>query len=218
MKAGEEYFLKISGAAPARYQINASVGTARKAALDFSATELENLSSNVLILRRDVILGGAGNDVLSGGSGEEWIFGGTGNDVLAGGADRQASDLLFGQDGDDIFQVIPDRLPLIKGTARTLIPTLSDRFDGGAGNDEVLFLGHLDRLGRPVNDHVAIRFNTQLHRYEISTLVWDITTQQFVRDSVSGLYEQEFAFYQVLNTEKTVIDTRSGDDEVHDLA
>ena len=45
--------------------------------------------------------------------------------------------------------------------------------------------------------------------------MWDITTQQFVRDSVSGLYEQEFAFYQVLNTEKTVIDTRSGDDEVH---
>ena len=76
LKAGQEYFLKISGAAAARYQINASVGTARKAALDFSATELENLSSNVLILRRDVILGGAGNDVLSGGSGEEWIFGG----------------------------------------------------------------------------------------------------------------------------------------------
>ncbi len=59
------------------------------------------------LVRRDVILGGTGNDVLSGGPGEDFIFGGPGNDVLTGGLDRQASDLLFGEDGDDTFQIFP---------------------------------------------------------------------------------------------------------------
>ena len=114
-----------------------TIGVAANGEPDDDST-VRNLSSTILILRRDVLLGGNGNDTLSGGSGEEWIFGGAGNDVLTGGEDRQASDLLFGQSGDDIFQIIPDKLPLIKGTQRTLIPTLTDQFDGGAGDDQVL--------------------------------------------------------------------------------
>ncbi len=56
--------------------------------------------------RRDIILGGPGNDRLRGGSSEDWILGGDGNDVLSGGSDKQASDLIWGGKGDDIFQVI----------------------------------------------------------------------------------------------------------------
>ena len=62
---------------------------------DFPGTETLNfaevsetiLSSQQVSLRRDVILGGTGDDILSGGSWEEWIFGGPGNDVLTGGYD-----------------------------------------------------------------------------------------------------------------------------------
>ena len=184
--------------------------------------------SNPLILeieqRRDVLLGGAGNDVLTGGSYEEWVFGQEGNDVLAGGNDRQASDLLFGGGGDDIFQIIPDALPLDKRTERfidpsrqeTILPTLTDRFDGGEGDDQVLFLGgDFDRFGREVPDHVAIRYNTILHRYEFAALVWDLEQQEFALDPKdTDQFLREQAFYTTVNVESTVIDTRAGDDEV----
>src|SRR5207237_2092103 len=92
-------------------------------------------------VRRDVIIGGDGDDVISGGPGEDWIFGGNGNDVLTGGMDRNAGDLIFGGAGDDTFQIIPDALPLLNNSTETFIPTYNDFFDGGAGNDRVLFLG-----------------------------------------------------------------------------
>jgi Ca2+-binding RTX toxin-like protein len=172
--------------------------------LDLGPGEQDDLSSATRILRRDVILGGPGNDVLSGGSGEEWIFGGPGNDVLSGGLDRQASDELFGEGGDDVFQIIPDRLPLIKGTQRTFIPTLSDQFDGSDGTDEVQFLGgDFDRFGRAVPDSVAIRYNTKIHRYEFTSLVWDTANREFVRDA-DGRFAQEYLFYQPRNIERTV--------------
>ena len=133
------------------------------------------------LVRRDVILGGTGNDVLSGGPGEDFIFGGPGNDVLTGGLDRQASDLLFGEDGDDTFQIIPDALPLLNGSDQTFIPTFSDQLYGGTGTDRVLYLGgDVDQAGQPVPDYVTIRYNTILHRYEIAALVWDVANQQFV--------------------------------------
>lgn len=131
-------------------------------------------------IRRDLILGGEGNDTLAGGPGEDFIFGGPGHDVLTGGQDRQASDLLFGQEGDDTFQIIPDGLPLVNGSDQTLIPMLSDELIGEDGDDRVLFLGgDLDAQGQPVPDHVTIRYNTVLHRYEVSALVWDVADNQF---------------------------------------
>ena len=220
LKADTPYFLRITGDRPGRYELALAIGQPSALTLDLTGQELVNLSSDIRILRRDVILGGIGKDVLAGGSGEEWIFGGAANDVLTGGEDRQASDLLFGEAGADIFQLIPDLLPLIKGTARplnerTLIPTLSDEFNGGLGDDAVLFLGgDLDRFGQAVPDHVAIRFNTQLHRYEFTSLVWDVANQEFVRNQ-AGQFVQEFVFYQTKGVERTVIDTRAGDDEVH---
>ena len=90
--------------------------------------------------RKDVIIGGDGHDILRGGPAEDWIFGGKGDDVLIGGDDRQAPDLLFGGPGNDTFQIIPDDLPFVKGTTKTLVPTQSDRFDGGDDEDRILFL------------------------------------------------------------------------------
>ena len=102
-----EYRLKITGTTPGRYDLSLSIGQVRGDTLDLTPGTITDFGSATRILRRDVILGGIGNDVLSGGSGEEWIFGGPGNDVLSGGLDRQASDLLFGEAGDDIFQLLP---------------------------------------------------------------------------------------------------------------
>ncbi len=139
-----------------------------------------SLATRANLVRQDVLMGGLGNDTLVGGSGEDWLFGGDGNDVLSGGTDAQAEDLLFGNNGNDIFQILLDALPRIRGTDQTFIPTLSDRLDGGAGDDSVLFLGgDFDRIGRPVPDHVAIRYNTILHRYEIAGLVWDVARGDF---------------------------------------
>src|SRR5581483_1171288 len=127
--------------------------------------------------RRDVLLGGDGKDVISAGTAETWVFGGAGNDVLTSGSDHNGGDLLWGGAGDDTFQVIPGPLPLTRPTAHSLnpadqvsfVPTFSDRYDGGAGNDRVLFLGgDLDPNGLPVPDNVAIRYNTLLHRYELT--------------------------------------------------
>ena len=55
------------------------------------------------------LFGGAGNDVLTGGSGADQLFGGAGNDTLLG---KGGNDLLFGGAGND-----------------TLV--------GGTGNDQV---------------------------------------------------------------------------------
>ncbi|MCX2983455.1 hypothetical protein EYC98_21560, partial [Halieaceae bacterium IMCC14734] len=180
-------------------------------------TPLEiDLAQHSLNERRDIVLGGDGNDVLSGGLGRDWIFGQAGNDVLTGGVDRNAPDLLFGGDGDDTFQLIPDALPLAgDGTGGTVIPTTSDQFFGGAGEDRVLFLGgDFDRRGLPVPDYASLRYDIFLHRYEFTSLVWDIGEQVFRSTLVNTdtVYEQQYLFYQTHDVEHTEFDLRAGDD------
>src|SRR6185503_6113325 len=158
LAAATDFILRVaSNRTPTAYELAFATG----------ATPVKtNLSNSTLVLRRDIIWCGPDDDVLSVGSVEDWILGGSGNDVLSGGLDRQASDLLFGEGGDDTFQLIPDALPLVPGSDRTLIPTLTDGFYGGDGNDRVLFLGgDFDRDSKPVPDHLAIKYNTRLHRY-----------------------------------------------------
>lgn len=125
---------------------------------DGSVAEVR-LGRSQVVLRRDVILGGSGDDVLAGGPGEDWIFGQSGNDLLTGGLDRQASDLLFGGSGHDTFQLIPDWLPVVPGTTTQVVLTSTDLYDGGSGVDSVLFLGgDLDGTSTPlpVPDFVAM--------------------------------------------------------------
>jgi Ca2+-binding RTX toxin-like protein len=211
LTVGETYWLEVTttNRVPARYALRLDLGTGAPARIDLVTRANE--------VRRDVILGGPGDDVLAGGAGEDWVFGGPGNDVLSGGADRQASDLLFGNEGDDSFQIIPDALPRLKNSDQTFIPTFNDQFLGGAGEDRVLFLGgDLDRLGRPVPDHVAIRYNTMLHRYEVASLVWDVANQRLLTTGnpalllgdepppVDGRWDEALAFRLAVNGQPAV--------------
>ncbi|MFN0040815.1 MAG: LamG-like jellyroll fold domain-containing protein, partial [Burkholderiales bacterium] len=177
LQAGTEYLVRVTAPnrAPTQYNLTFDLDD------DVNAEDhVVNLAAKADVSRRDIILGGAGNDVLIGGPGEDWVFGGSGNDVLSGGYDRMAEDLLFGGEGDDSFQLLPDDLPFIKGTTKTFIPTLTDRFDGGPGTDRVLFLGgDRDNLGQPVPDQVAIRWNRFLQRYEFTAVPWDVANQTF---------------------------------------
>ena len=186
--------------------------------------------------RRDVILGGTGDDILRGGAGEDWIFGNEGNDVITGGDDRNASDLLFGGPGNDTFQIIPDELPLLGSqpdtnfnpATETFIPTYSEQLIGGDGTDRVLFLGgDLDRRGFDVPDFASMRYNTGLHRYEFTSLIWDIGTQQFATDFIdldgngtqdsgeSTIYKQEYFFFQTRDVEQVQFALGDGDDVLH---
>jgi Ca2+-binding RTX toxin-like protein len=82
------------------------------------------------------LFGGAGNDVLTGGSGADQLFGGAGNDTLLG---KGGNDLLFGGAGNDVLtggagddQVFGeagnDRMIWNPGDG-------SDLFEGGDGTD-----------------------------------------------------------------------------------
>jgi Ca2+-binding RTX toxin-like protein len=66
------------------------------------------------------LFGGAGNDVLTGGSGADLLFGGAGNDILNG---KGGNDLLFGGAGNDT---------LIGGDG-------DDQVFGEAGNDRMIW-------------------------------------------------------------------------------
>ena len=69
----------------------------------------------------------------------------------------------------------------------TFIPTFSDQLIGGEGDDQVLFLGgDRDRLGREVPDFVTLRYDTNLHRYEFTNMVWDVTGERFLTEVIDG--------------------------------
>jgi len=220
----------VNGETPSRlphatYDMNTVVGSS-PGTLVYNPQLSPNIALNdpTIVDRKDALMGGDGNDVISGGSYEDWIFGGAGNDVLTGGADEQAGDLVWGGAGDDIFQIVPDALPLTNpsiGRVNPLdqtryLPTLTDRFDGGDGHNTIEFLGgDLDPNGSPIPDNLAVRYNTLLHRYELTSQVWDYVNQKWVTDPRTGLNAQYYAFYQANNFDNTVIDTGAGNDEVH---
>ncbi len=226
---GETYLLRVeSDLRPTIYDLQFQRGVA-------GPLPIINMALRDDPVRRDVILGGRGNDILIGGPGEDWIFGGPrevapgveDRDVLSGGVDRQASDLLFGGADHDSFQILPDFLPqlsnqrgtLFDPTGQTYIPTTSDQFFGGEGDDQVIFAGgDRDRDGRVVPDFVALRYNTGLHRYEFTNLVWDVDQLAFateMTDTSSLVYQQQYLFYQTRDIERTVLTTADGDDVVH---
>jgi Ca2+-binding RTX toxin-like protein len=88
---------------------------------DGAAGENANVMADV-----ETVIGGSGNDKitgnpfannLQGGSGNDTLWGGAGNDTLVGGPGR---DMLFGQDGNDTIYAKDGR---------------TDTLDGGAGFD-----------------------------------------------------------------------------------
>ncbi|MDA8745703.1 PKD domain-containing protein [Rubripirellula amarantea] len=180
--------------------------------LDFASEDLLGLNRVALgvqsdtFLRRDVIVGGPGDDILRGGPSEDWVIGGSGNDIITGGVDGDASDILIGEDGDDVFQIIPS------GT--TFDVTLADEIEGNAGFDRILFLGgDLDDRGRPVPDHVTLRYQPLLNAYELAAKVWDTANQEFLVDGNNFVVHT--ASYRASSVEATEFDLRAGNDELH---
>ncbi|MGI0501370.1 proprotein convertase P-domain-containing protein, partial [Limnospira platensis] len=182
LEAGVPYLLRVNSPnlVPTIYTLTFDLGLPGESLVQDMATRPDQV-------RRDVIIGGPGNDRLMGGAGEDWIFGTGGNNVISGGYDRGAPDLLFGGTGNDTFQIMPDALPIIEGTGETFIPTFNDIIIGGGGENRILFLGgDLDNLGRDVPDFASIRFNPLLQRWEFTSKVWDTANQEFMMDELPG--------------------------------
>jgi Ca2+-binding RTX toxin-like protein len=92
---------------------------------------------------RDSLQGGSGNDSIASGSGRDILLGNSGNDKLNGGAD---DDLLSGNAGDDV---------LIGGAGADLLGggRGMDRLFGGPGPDQLIGGAGKDRLnGGPGNN------------------------------------------------------------------
>ena len=188
--------------------------------LDANLLKIEvSLGNEVLVFRdpsdrKDIIIGGEGDDRLAGGPGEDWIFGGPGNDTLHGGRDTQFEDLIFGGSGDDTFQIVPDRLPELLTTGEPYVPTFKDRLFGGEGIDRVLYWGRdLDEFGRPIPDHLALAYNTKLWRYEVGARIWDTGRQTFKTERDSAKLDSlHFAFFRTEEVESMAFELREGND------
>ena len=93
----------------------------------------------------DYLLGGAGNDTLEGGAGNDYLLGGAGDDTLEGGA---GDDTLEGGEG-------VDRLSGGAGSDDLLGGAGNDRLEGGAGTDWLYGGAGNDRLeGGDGNDRL----------------------------------------------------------------
>lgn len=174
--------------------------------------------------RRDVILGGAGNDRLAGSAGIDWIFGGDGNDILFGGRDAQRSDRLLGEAGDDTFQLVPDRGNA--GAGDTV-----DLFDGGAGHDRALYEAlHINADGDPseagedlgVRDFLGLRYTSvgSDGYYELGMLDTAFETDPtpgphgFFGTGEPGTFKLRVAAFDLQGVEAITISTGAGDDVV----
>ncbi|MEM9213829.1 MAG: hypothetical protein AAGD25_05735 [Cyanobacteria bacterium P01_F01_bin.150] len=91
----------------------------------FSGTDVANFFQG--FAKRDILIGGDGDDTLDGGAANDILVGDDGNDVLIGG---RGNDKLSGGEGNDRLEG--------KGG--------KDRLDGGEGNDILLGGGGKDRL------------------------------------------------------------------------
>jgi Ca2+-binding RTX toxin-like protein len=101
-----------------------SIGTGSDPEPDRSGTSAENvnafaLTSDVEIMGNqgdNILTGGSGNDMIAGDGGNDTLYGGAGNDILAAG---EGADKLYGGDGNDALRI---------GQGDDLI-------DGGSGTD-----------------------------------------------------------------------------------
>ena len=133
------------------------------------------------------LFGGAGNDTLTGGSGNDQLFGGAGNDTLLG---KGGDDLLFGGDGNDT---------LIGGTG-------SDQMFGGAGNDRMVWNpGEGSDLmeGGDGNDTAEVNGGNGA---EVFTITANGTRVRFDRTSPAPF------FLDIGTTENFVLNMNGGDD------
>lgn len=181
--------------------------------------------------RRDVALGGDGNDTIAGTVGEDWIFGEAGNDVLFGGLERpadisagdQRSDLIDGGPGDDVFQIIPDfeeTAVLTDGSLDQQNTQIYDLFIGGSGVDQALYYAsYFPSLtlpgGEAVEDFVFLSFSEADQAYELRALSAGAQSGEFLEDPIDGDFLLRTSRFQGSGVEHLAIDVRGGDDIVH---
>ena len=85
----------------------------------------------------DKIWGGRGNDILDGGAGNDKLFGGDGDDILIGGTGRdylnggRGFNELYGGAGNDILRALRGSVNL---------------FDGGEGRNIIYLVSNLDAV------------------------------------------------------------------------
>jgi len=110
------------------------------------------------VVHFEVVIGGKGDDVLSGAGIAETIDGGLGDDALRG---RGGDDALFGGEGADRLsgQAGDDRLFGDPGQGdgyyTPIIRLRADRLDGGSGDDELYDTGGANTyLGGPGRDNL----------------------------------------------------------------
>ncbi|TWU51857.1 PKD domain-containing protein [Rubripirellula reticaptiva] len=201
---GQRLYLRVrsTNGSPTSYNLGIDFGG--DVALGSARVELGSQSNT--FLRRDVIVGGAGDDILRGGPGEDWVIGGDGDDIITGGVDGFASDILIGGDGNDVFQIIPSDVG-------ELDLTLADEIEGGDGYDRVLYLGgDIDDRGRPVPDFVTLRYQPLLNAWQLAAKVWDTANQRF--ETNGNEFVIHSASYRARQIEATEFDTRAGADQV----
>jgi Ca2+-binding RTX toxin-like protein len=103
--------------------VSGDAGVPRAIAGDDGApTEGDDIRDDV-----EVVVGGAGDDLLTGGDNGDLLLGGNGDDTLAGGL---GDDTLIGGNGLDLF---------VEGSA----PNGADVFNGGAGLDTIDYSGRV---------------------------------------------------------------------------
>ncbi|KLU06274.1 Alkaline phosphatase [Rhodopirellula islandica] len=201
---GQRVYIRVrsGNGSPTSYNLGIDLGG--DTALGVARIQLGSQSDT--FLRRDVIVGGPGDDILRGGPSEDWVIGGDGDDIITGGVDGAASDILIGGDGNDVFQIIPSEVGELE-------LTLADELEGGEGYDRVLFLGgDIDEQGRPVPDFVTLRYQPLLNTWEMAAKVWDTANQRF--ETVGNEFVIHSASYRARQIEATEFDTRSGADQV----
>ncbi|WP_336080228.1 cadherin-like domain-containing protein [Thalassospira sp. CH_XMU1448-2] len=109
----------------------------------------DDLSIDLGATNTEAVYGAKGNDdlragnaqyvTIDGGAGDDQVIGGTGNDLLSGG---EGADTLRGGAGND-----------------TLVVDENDDFNGGAGEDRVIFMGDAD-LDINITDYEVEIFNS----------------------------------------------------------
>jgi Ca2+-binding RTX toxin-like protein len=97
----------------------------------------------------ETIVGGIGDDTLSGDDGANTLYGGPGDDVLKGGA---GADVMYGDAGDDLFD---DVAYDADGDPVPADATGGDVFNGGLGTDTVSYWARSADLIVTMNGTVA---------------------------------------------------------------
>lgn len=124
---------------------------------DGNFTGTGNASANLIVsgAGNDVLNGGSGNDELRGGAGDDTLLGGIGNDLLFGGTGHDkldggaGIDRMNGSNGDDIYTVdnVGDVVEELLGEGQDTVRTTLRNYVLGADLEDLVYTGTLGFIG-----------------------------------------------------------------------